>query len=93
MLLAWLLPEAGHSEAREGWTRSPYRPRHGKPSPIMRAGIAAMVGGAALARRCLGDEEDAGRARPAGQALARAGGVARPGPVMAPGTAVTWARR
>jgi hypothetical protein len=91
MLRAWLLPEASYPAAREGWTRPPYQPRHGKPPPIMRAGLAAMAAGAVLGRRFFGDAEDTENARPVG--LARAGGIARPGSVAAPGAVVTWAQR
>lgn len=60
MLQAWLLPDSSYAVLREGWTRSAYRPRHGKPPLAIRVG-QAMTAMLAMARdRYLGAaEEDA----------------------------------
>lgn len=36
MLLAWLLPDSGYKELRDGWNRPSYRPRHCRPPLVVR---------------------------------------------------------
>lgn len=61
MLLAWVLPEASHGVVlKDGWTRAAYRPRHGRPPRVVRAGLS-LAAVAGLAReRYLGVREDEG---------------------------------
>jgi len=65
MLFAWILPNPSHDVVFEGWRRSPYRPRHGKPPLLLRALFAAVTVVAAMGVRYLGTSEDEGiTARP-----------------------------
>ena len=54
MLLGRLLPDASYPILRDGWTRHAYRPRHGKPPLIVRAGLAAVTTAGAARERYLG---------------------------------------
>ena len=48
---AWMLPDASYLVLFEGWNRTPYRPRHGKPPlPARLAGSAAALVSAARER-------------------------------------------
>jgi hypothetical protein len=64
MLLAWLLPDETDRAADGSWSRPAYQPRHGKPSPVMRAGLGAAALAATLRQRYLGDAEPAASVRP-----------------------------
>jgi len=62
-LPAWLLPDASQEVLVEGWSKAPYRPRHGKPPLVLRAALAA-AGAAGLAQqRCLGTGDEEGLSR------------------------------
>jgi len=58
MLLAWLLPESNCPALSDGWARSAYQPRHGKPPLIVRAGRAAAITVEVAWDRYLGPGED-----------------------------------
>ncbi len=67
MLQAWLLPDSSYGVLREGWTRAPYRPRHGKAPLAVRVGQALTAAVLAIRARYLGAEEETmtGAPRPA----------------------------
>jgi hypothetical protein len=60
MIQAWLLPESSYALLREGWTRSGYRPKHGRPPLVVRVGRTITAAVIMARERYLGAaEEDA----------------------------------
>ncbi|HET9896179.1 MAG TPA: hypothetical protein VFQ44_14720 [Streptosporangiaceae bacterium] len=57
MLLARLLPDTSHGVLRDGWTRSGYRPRHGRPPLAVRIGLSALAAASLVRERYLGARE------------------------------------
>ncbi len=50
-LLTWMLPDASHLVLCEGWSKTPYLARHGKPPRLTRlAGSAGALIGMARQR-------------------------------------------
>jgi len=60
MLLGWLLPDAGYQEPSDGWSRTAYRPRHGKPPLPVRGLQAAAVAAERARLRYLGAADEDG---------------------------------
>jgi hypothetical protein len=57
---AWLLPESSYAVLREGWTKTAYRPRHGRPPLVVRAARTVTAAVLVARERYLGAaEEDA----------------------------------
>ncbi len=60
MLQGWLLPDRSYLVLREGWDRPAYRPRHGRPPLVARAGQGLASAFLVARERYLGAaEEDA----------------------------------
>lgn len=58
MLRGWLLPESSYAVLREGWERAAYRPKHGKPPLLVRAGQAVASAAAVARERYWGAAEE-----------------------------------
>jgi hypothetical protein len=58
MLLGWLLPDASYTELCDGWQRTAYRPRHGKPPLAIRGAHRAATVIGTVRERYLGAAED-----------------------------------
>jgi hypothetical protein len=58
MLRGWLLPESSYAVLREGWDRAAYRPKHGKPPLLVRAGQAVASAAAVARERYRGAAEE-----------------------------------
>jgi len=60
MVLGWLLPDAGGQEISEQWSRTAYRPRHGRPPLTVRGLQAAGAAAGRARRRYLGAADEEG---------------------------------
>lgn len=65
MLLAWLLPDVSYRVLFDGWDRSPYLPRHGRPPLLARMAYSAAATVSAARERYLGSDGLPGAARSA----------------------------
>jgi hypothetical protein len=58
MRFGWLLPDASYEALSESWTRTAYRPRHGKPPLAVRSACTAAMAISRARERYLGAVDD-----------------------------------
>ena len=71
MRFGWLLPNASYQALPEGWSRTAYRPRHGKPPLAVRSACSAATAVSRVRERYLGVADEEGSILTADPAGAR----------------------
>lgn len=79
MRFDWLLPNASYEMLSESWSRSAYRPRHGKPPLAVRSACSAAIAIGRARERYLDAGENEAIVRGADAAGARSIGMPKSG--------------